>query len=117
MSRGHARSDASRAGPIPAASLRARRVTRPPLHERDVEPVDSSGLARGPAQVTDAREVALRGGSVVVLQQSTQPRTTGDRTAAVSRRRRGGEEHSVAHVLMVPFVMVVFDEFVNRTAQ
>jgi hypothetical protein len=85
--------------------------------KREVEPADSSGLARGRAQVTDAREVALRGGLVVVLQQSTQQRTTGDRTAAVSRRRRGGEEQLVAHALMVPFVMVVFGEFVNRTAQ
>ena len=32
-------------------------------------------------------------------------------------RLRGGEEQSVANTLMVSFVMVVFDELVNRTAQ
>ena len=32
-------------------------------------------------------------------------------------RPLGGEEQSVAHALMVAFVMVVFDEFVNRNTQ
>jgi hypothetical protein len=71
-------------------------------------------MARGRAQVTDARESALRGASRVVLQQSAQPPTTGNRAVAVSRPR-GGEEQSVVHALMVSFEMVVFDELVNRT--
>jgi hypothetical protein len=40
-------------------------------------------------------------------------RTTGDRSVALSRCG-GGEEHQVAHALMVPFVMVVHEELGNR---
>jgi hypothetical protein len=40
-------------------------------------------ITSGAAQVTDARESVLRGRSVIVLQQPTQPRTTGDRAVAV----------------------------------
>jgi hypothetical protein len=47
-------------------------------------------------QVRDNRESALRGASVVVLQPSTYPPTTGNRAFAVSRPR-GGEEQSVVH--------------------
>ena len=50
--------------------------------------------------------------SVVVLQQSTQPRTTRNRPVAASRPL-DGEEQTVPHALMVAFVMIVLDEFVN----
>src|SRR6478672_8783862 len=56
--------------------------------------------------------VALCGASVVVLQQPTQPRPTRDSPVAASRTL-DGEEQPVAHALMVAFVMIVLDEFVN----
>ena len=68
------------------------------------------------ARVGDPRESALRRVSVVIVQQSTQPRTTRNRAVAMSHPR-GREQQSVAHALMASFVMVVRDELVNRTAQ
>ena len=62
--------------------------------------------------MTEARAAALCGGLVVVLQQSTQPRTTRDPAVAASGPL-DREEQSVAHALMVAFVMIVLDEFVN----
>jgi hypothetical protein len=61
--------------------------------------------------VTEARAAALGGGSVVVLQQSTQPRTT--RNRPVASRPLDGEEQPVFHALMVAFVMIVLNAFVD----
>jgi len=60
----------------------------------------------------EAHAAALGGGSVVVIQQSTQPRTTLNRPVAASRRL-DGDEQPVVQALMVPFVMIVLDEFVD----
>ena len=58
----------------------------------------------------------LCGRSVVVLQQSTQPCTTADRSVTPNCRG-GGEEQEVPHALMVPFVMVMRHELANRVTQ
>ena len=78
------------------------------------------GKARNPSaaepQRDEAPAAALCGGSVVVLQESTQPRTTRNRPVAASRPL-DGEEQSVAHALMVAFVMIVLDEFVKSVPE
>ena len=55
---------------------------------------------------------ALCGGPVVELQEATQPRTTRNRPVAASRPL-DGEEQPVVHALMIAFVMIVLNEFVD----
>lgn len=73
-------------------------------------------VGRGEPQRYGVPAAALCGGSVVILQQSTQPLTTRNR-AVVAGCPLGGEEQSVAHALVVAFVMIVLDEFVNRVTE
>ena len=101
---------------LPDAALDA-----PPLRARctiDRPQVKAKG---GPAMSGKSAVLAcaggrLCGGSVIVLQQSTQSRTTSDRSVSASRCR-DGEEQLVAEALMIPFMMVVLDELANRSAQ
>ena len=58
----------------------------------------------------------LCGRSVVVLQEPTQPWTTGDRSVTPNCRGRR-EKQPVPHALMIPFVMIMSDELANRVAQ
>ena len=85
------------------------------MDQRDVETYDARGGWRADIHRsrTHARS-ALRGSSVVVVQQITQPRPAVNRAVPVGPRRL--EQQLVAHALMIAFVMVVLDELVNRTA-
>ena len=51
-----------------------------------------------------------RGGSVVILQQSTEPLTRQNAPVA-DRPRRHWHDQLIAQTLMIPFVMIVLDEF------
>jgi hypothetical protein len=50
-----------------------------------------------------------RGGSVIVLQQATEPLTR-QNAPVVDRPRRQWHDQLIAHTLMIPFVMIVFNE-------
>ena len=58
----------------------------------------------------------LRCRSVVVLQQTAQPLTADDAVVA-SRLNTSGENQSIAQALMVPLLVIMHDEFANRSSQ
>jgi hypothetical protein len=63
----------------------------------------------------NARRLPLsRGGSVVVLQQASEPFTRQNATVADGRGRYRYDQ-LIAQALMVPFVMIVLDEFADGT--
>ena len=80
-------------------------ITHDPIEGQSADALPSR---QGVRPVTEARAAALCGGSVVVIQQPTQPRTTHNRPVTASRPL-GGEEQSIAHALMVAFVIIVLD--------
>jgi hypothetical protein len=68
------------------------------------------------AEDVRALRVSLRGGLVIVLQQTAEPLTTRD--APVARRRSdSGEDQPVAHALVVALEVIKRDELVNRAPE
>src|SRR4029453_16415169 len=89
---------------------------RSPTAPREATQRTRDGWRADSRNVTEARAAALCGGSVLILQQATQPRTTRNRAVAASFPL-DREEQPVAHALMVAFVMIVLDEFANHVPE
>ena len=64
----------------------------------------------------EAKSFRLGSVSIVVVEQPTEPCPTAD-LAAVSRMRRVGQDQSVAESLVIAFMVIMRNKFLDRLAQ